>query len=598
MALGFPLLLTACGGGGESSTSATISPAFMSTPGTAATQGTTYTYQIETSPAADGVTLTLASAPSGTILNGNTLTWTPSAAQSRVPNPFSVMATTSGGSATQSWNVTPAGTVSGTWIDTYWTSSGPVEVPIDWTKVSGFPIALVPQPNGSFQALTGSGNSDGTFSIPGVPGGYYWLQPGLSASYWTSSGTLDLGTDIAMQASASASTVPTSTTTMNFNLAGLDPLAAGDEVMFLWDLWQPFSLEFAATSPADATTLSSATMINSNIDFSQSGPAFLLQYEPETLGTLSALRLGSEETLSSLTLSNGTSNTIDGTLAPAPQQSFDLNVKGSAWTPLFNSVGPSSSTLEGASMALTTLPFLTGGHVLAVSRLSIPLFDGVQPSSVAAFNLFANLPVCAGSGPAPTGGFSLPPGEPPITADQDFGAVQYDDPFPSAWLRVFTFCQAASVAVALPGSASPVSFQLMATQSSAVPTSPISPAISQVQNPTINGANLFVANTVGATGVTLNWTAPNGTMPTGYKITTFVAGTELNNVPSYLPAGAFYTAKTSVSLPPLQAGKTYVFLISAILDDAANFETRPNRSALPTASVSVVSAPITISSSP
>jgi hypothetical protein len=51
-------------------------------------------------------------------------------------------------------------------------------------------------------------------------------------------------------------------------------------------------------------------------------------------------------------------------------------------------------------------------------------------------------------------------------------------------------------------------------------------------------------------------------------------------------------------LPPLQAGQTYVFSITAILDGAANFETRPNRSALPTASVSVVSAPITTTNGP
>jgi hypothetical protein len=47
-------------------------------------------------------------------------------------------------------------------------------------------------------------------------------------------------------------------------------------------------------------------------------------------------------------------------------------------------------------------------------------------------------------------------------------------------------------------------------------------------------------------------------------------------------------------LPLLQAGKTYVFLITAILDGGANFETQPNRSALPIAFVSIVSAPIAV----
>jgi hypothetical protein len=60
--------------------------------------------------------------------------------------------------------------------------------------------------------------------------------------------------------------------------------------------------------------------------------------------------------------------------------------------------------------------------------------------------------------------------------------------------------------------------------------------------------------------------------------------------------GRYTTAKTTVNLPPLLAGKTYLFLITALADGHANVETMPNRSALPTAYASVVSAPITISS--
>jgi len=106
--------------------------------------------------------------------------------------------------------------------------------------------------------------------------------------------------------------------------------------------------------------------------------------------------------------------------------------------------------------------------------------------------------------------------------------------------------------------------------------------------------SLFVPGSVSATGVTLKWAAPSGMTPAGYKITAFTAGAFPNGVMSYLPNSVFYTAKTSALLPTLQAGKTYVFIITAILDGAANFETQPNRSALPTASVSIVSAPISL----
>ena len=573
------------GTGGANSTGASLAPAFVSTPGTAASQGTAYTYQIATSPASEPVTLAVVTAPSGATLTGNTLSWTPSAAQARVANQFSVTATNASGSVTQSWSVTPSGTITGTWVDTYWTSSGPLSVPRDLSNAPLPPRALVPQPNGSFQTVMGSGNPDGTFTIPNIPGGYYWLEPAANA-YWTSSSTFDFGANV--NTPAKSLTTINGNTTINLNLTGLDPLVGGDDVPFVWDSSPPFSLVSAASSPAGATSLSTGAIINSNIDFSQSAAAFLAQYEPQTLGTLSVLVLGPNATVPVLTLINGSSNTITQTLAESQPTSLDLNIKGSAWVPMFSSVGPSTATLARADLELTTQPFVTGRNVLSIFGPSIPLLGDLQPAP-------APLPaVCDSSHAISPGAFISPPGEPAITTDQDFGSVQYQDPFPREWPRVFTFCQTALVSVAIPNSTTPVTFGLVDTQSSSVSSSPISPLIGQVQNPTINGMSLFVPGSVNATDLTLKWTAPNGATPTGYKITTFVAQTLPMNGVSYLPSVSFYTAKTSALLPPLQPGATYVFLISAMLDGAADFESRPNRSALPTASVSVVSAPITI----
>ena len=591
--LAVSFFLVACSGGSTgaaNSTAASLTPAFTSTPETAASQGAKYTYQVETSPGSSGVTLALVTAPSGATLTGNTLTWTPSPAQSRVPNQFSLTASTAGGSATQSWSVTPAGTVSGSWIDTYWTSNGPVLVPFDLSKASIFPRALIPQPDGSFQTLQGTGNADGTFSIPNVPGGYYWLQP-VPAAYWTSSSTFDFGMDTNVPLSSPPPNG--TTTTLNFTLNGLDPTQAGDEVAFLWASAPLLSLAWPAASPAGSTSLTTSSIINSNFDFSHSAPAFLAQYEPKTIGALTVSVVGPEATMPGLTLVGRTTNTITQTLAPPAPVSFDLKIKGSAWMPLFSNVGPNSASPQRADLELEVQPFMPGGTVLStIFGSTMPLFGDVQTS----FTPAALSPVCIGSRSGPTVPSSLatPPSEPPITSDQDFGNVQYGDPFPSTWPRVFTFCQTASVPVPIPGSTTPILFQLVDTQISSVPQSPISPLIGQVQNPTINGMSLFVAATIGATGATLMWTAPSGTTPTGYKISPFTAGVLANGVISYLPSSEFYTAKTSALLPPLQAGKTYVFVITAILDGAANFETQPNRSALPIASVSVVSAPIAV----
>ena len=405
--------------------SANPGPIFTSIPGTSATQDATYTYQIATVPDVGAVTLELASAPSGAALNGNTITWTPSAAQSRVPNQFSVRATTAAGSVTQLWSVTPAGTVSGTWVITYWTPNGPVLVPLDFTTAPIPPMALVPQKKGSFQTVQGSGNSDGTFSIPNIPGGYYWMQSG-GASYWTSSSSVDLGVDVNIQPTRRTASV--ATTTLDFNFAGLDPLQTQDEVAFLPNLSMAFPLVFPASSPAGATTLSAGAFISSNIDFSQIGVGFLLQYEPETFGALNALKLGPEVTLSNLAVSNGVTNTILGTLDQSPQASFDLNVKGSAWTPLFDNVGPGVATLLGSDLAVTAQPFMNGSSLLASSGLNVSLLVDPQPGPIESLSSR-----CVGSGPTAAGSSTSLPGEPPVIADQDFGAVEYGDPFPSSW---------------------------------------------------------------------------------------------------------------------------------------------------------------------
>ncbi|HET6143203.1 MAG TPA: hypothetical protein VFE02_06815 [Candidatus Acidoferrales bacterium] len=548
-------------------------------------------------PTANAPTLTLSTAPAGAVLTGNSLTWTPTAAQSRVSNQFSVVAKNAAGSATQTWIVTPAGTVNGTYILTYWTANGPVNVPIDWTKTLFAPIALVPRANGTFQTAPGTGNSDGTFSIPNIPGGYFWLRIGNS-SYWTSSSFFDFGADTNTAAPGGV-TNATTTTTLQFNLSGLDPLQDGDEVEFLWDSSHPLPLPLSGGSPAGATTISAAAMVSSNIDFSQSAPGYLLQYEPESLGTVSALRLGAEATLPALTFVNGASNTVTQALLHTPETSFDLNVKGSAWATLFSNAAPSPATVEETKWGVTAEAFMSAGKVYSTVGMDIPLLVELVPPPSGQLPVLNVSSVCPAPWISTLPGFNSIPVTPPILTDQDFGIAHYGEPFPAEWPRVFTFCQTATVQILLPGFATPAICRLIDGQSNSLPTSPISPLINQVQNPTINGMSIFTAASVAPVGVTLQWAAPVGQLPTGYKITASVPNTlPHNGGQEFLPAFTFYAAKTSASLPPLQAGQTYLFLITSILDGAANFETRPNRAALPSAAASVVSAPITTSTGP
>src|ERR1700676_4427507 len=102
-----------CGGGsGGGGTSTPVNPQFTSTPVMWAEEGATYTYQVAaSSPDKSAVVFTLSSGPVGATLAGSMITWTPTHAESRVANAFTVTATTpSGGSATQNWSGPPNGT--------------------------------------------------------------------------------------------------------------------------------------------------------------------------------------------------------------------------------------------------------------------------------------------------------------------------------------------------------------------------------------------------------------------------------------------------------------------------------------------------------
>jgi hypothetical protein len=586
----FSLILAACGGSGNTHR-APQAPVFTSTPPTAAAQDTAYSYSITTTdPAGGTVSFALTTGPTGAAVSGNSLSWTPAAAQSRLANGFTVTATTSeGGTATQSWSVSPAGTVTVNEVITYWTPTGQQPVP---RPVSGNIniSAVVPQSDGSVTVFPGSSSTPGVIIIPNVPAGYYWLTFGAAlntlapTAYWTSTSTFDAGRDAA--GSPLSTQNPPTSTSLAFNLSGLDSLAVPSPVEFNPDT--QFVLP-ALADPANSTSLSAALSIGSNIDWSKVNAGFLVQYEPSTLGPWTDLTLGPAAQISNLSLTNGTTNTITATLLPSPGTTLDINVLGSQWKPLFGNAAASAPTQYSSGMALRVQPYVTGTD--ATLTLADVVLAGTQ-ADISGFGF--GLQPFGGCDP---GGFTLvgTNQQPAILTDQDLGMLQYGDPFPSTWTRVFNFCEEAVVPISLPNSSSTMNFALLATSRSAPPSAPLAPLVGPVQAPMIGSGSLFAPATVSTTTPTLSWSAPSGATPTGYRVQVFVATTLLSGTVVYRPAGFLTTAKTSVTFLPLSGGNTYVFSITAVIDGGANFETKPFRSALPTGTASVVSAPITIS---
>ncbi|MEG9438504.1 hypothetical protein JAO29_20355 [Edaphobacter sp. HDX4] len=609
-------LLTGCSG--NNNTPAPAAPVFTSTPGTQATEGSPYSYQLATS--ATAVTFSLSNAPTGATLSGNSLSWTPTAQQSRTSNSFTVTATASGGaSATQSWSVTPSGTIRISHIDTLWDENGSTNKAFDWTPINSYVAALVPQPDGSFRSLSGTAGANGTFEIPNVPAGHYWLKLGLGETYWTSSSIFDAGSDIFVS-TVNPPNPTLSTTYINFSFTSLDPTAA--PAMFQFDaLETPLPAYRISTTPG-STTFSAGVSIGSNLDFSSIKNAFVRQYEPAAFGPMAGYVMGPSLMLSNLSLATGGPNTLSGALSPTVPASINLSVKGSAWASLSDHIAPTAPTALGGSFNLSVQSYISAdGPNVSSSKPIDLLWTGGNGAG-------GNCP----GGNLTSGRFSdllISPTNPPLTTDVEAGAVQYSDPFPSAWRRTFRVCQTASVAVPMPGG-STQNFDLTNIQTTSLPTTTVKPLISPVQNPKINGDDLFTAATINGTAVTLSWdppaigapygytvaimspttspggTSPGGTLPVGTPpgtivgtITTFPGGTPPGTITGtigFFPLATLSAAKTSMTVPPdlLSSGKTYLFVITSLVDGKANMETSPHRSSLPTADAQLISAPITI----
>jgi hypothetical protein len=452
----FSLFLAGCGGG---SVTRPPGPKFTSAPATTASEGMPYSYQLAaTSPDMSAVSFALTVGPSGASLTGNTVAWIPTHQQSRIASKFIVTATmASGGSSSQTWTVTPNGTVQIKAVTTYWTPTGRVDIPRVWPANLPYPAALVPQTDGSLSRLQGAANSDGTFSIPNVPGGYYWLQLSPQSNYWTRSSNFDAGEDVVGDPLTS---INQNTTTINLTLSGLDPVQPQD-LFWIQSNERPFQLALSSAVATGAGALSFRVQMNSNIDFSQINTLFFNQFEPVSSGGFLGLAvLGPALTLSNVTLPTSGVINIFGTLQPSPKASIPLNIQGSAWANNYLNVAPSPVTPLLTDFSLSAQPWVTdriaissGGFLSPNLGLLAPLGQPTIPTSP----FFLAPYQCQ----QPSGLYittSASPALPTILTDQDFGPISYGDPYPASWPRMFQICQHATVQIPRPNSPSPTRF--------------------------------------------------------------------------------------------------------------------------------------------
>jgi hypothetical protein len=563
--------LGGCGGGSGNGNSG-VSPSsdavsFTSTPPSSASEGQTYTYNLSAeNSGTSAISYRLSAGPAGAALSGNTLTWTPAAAQARVANDFVLTAMAGISTARQSWSVTPSGTVRGTAIVTYRAASETVHQPEDISQSS--PAAVAPDGKGGFTALTGTGTSHGSFSIGRVPGGFYWLQTGPQTFVWTSSSTVDIGYDRIGRADT---VLPVSPTYLDLNLTSLNPWQLGDrQQLYIANTdtwldydWTALGLDEDATTleeqiPWTTPLLSAARGDELQITQLVTTPAlsgFSVQVAEKALGPLE-----------NITQVNGTEMEVEGTMQTlVAHGSMRASITGSAFAALETGMNP-AAVPDSSYFYVDVHPAGTA-YGWVGSTPDLVAFDG-------------------------TGN--------PLRADVDMGEIAFANPYPSDWGMLFDYIHYIRVEYTAPGAVNSTSADAyLESQDTSLPTAshPVAPLVGPVRNPMVDGASLFSDQTVLTTTPTLSWSAPTLGLATGYEVEIFSLYADgADSVAEQI--GELLTTTTSVQVPPglLAPGQSYFFCVSTVSEPGKNYNIAPFRHAFPRGVAQALSGVITVSS--
>jgi hypothetical protein len=455
-----------------------------------------------------------------------------------------------------------------------------VPVPINtgdnrWQVVA----ALVPTAAG-YDAFPSTTASDGSFVIPGVPQGLYYLEveipaPGdfgavpftsvEAAFYSFTADTPDLSTIYSERADVA---FPAQTTTLTFLVDGLVPWnpgpppvffnAAGDSLIMLGSQAQvllgvanPNSLPTGATSVSKQLNW----FLTGLPDASKGDVEFIFQKSSSVAGsgaTSGSVRAASRfARIADLTLADGASATRTLTLTDAPQTgSLNGRILGSQWAPLIQQSNPTAQVTAGGQRYTV---FGTPGPT------SFPDMGGFGAELATVLS--------------------------PVLTDVDYGTIAYGQFLGSPWHELRDFVLYANYQV--PGGST---FALPMYESvEATPTTgALAPVLGPPLSPKIQGLDAFQPQSgVGLTPV-ISWSPPSLGAPTSYQVSV-----------SPTVSGPFYTSltftvygQTSLRIPPgfLASGVSYQLSVSSFQAPWDTLGRPPMRTGAPWASAQTLSS--------
>jgi|HubBroStandDraft_2_1064218.scaffolds.fasta_scaffold13219_3 hypothetical protein len=551
------LLLVGCGG----SNTQQLPPsgvAFVSSPPTEANEGSLYSYTLQAN--VQGANFALTSGPSGTALSGSNITWTPTSQQSRTANQFTVAATYAGATAVQSWTVTPAGTIRGTTAETCFLDSGQtVTTFLSRREIGDTVQVLVPNLVGGYDTYSSTVAQDGTFSIPNVPAGSFWLMS-VWTKLWTSSSAINLGSNY--WGGCHPESLSGAGTSLQISVNGLNPWQYTDYFYLivpnapLGPPWVPPAT--GATSLAIADPSGNLTLLNA----ADGDNAYAAQLVTATYGDIPFQSLQQFSGPLPVTIQNGIVNSLSTTLQSEPEaNTVDANVHGSAFAALHSSMsrGPIGVTSPGDNF-----------------RIGITA-DNIGPTSNGLYLVLASHA---------------------FSSDTDAGDVPFANPYPPSWTPFVDYYDSVTQNLTPPGATSPFPmglFNRVVTTQFPTASNPIAPLVGPALNPQINGVNLFQDQRINGTTPTLSWQPP----ALGTAQIYFIAVQEFqltNGNPSLQLKAQLYTTNTSMPVPQglLTSGNSYCFVIESLDRKNLDGTVAPYLETFPEGAADLVSGVITV----
>jgi hypothetical protein len=459
-------------------------------------------------------------------------------------------------------------TVTGVMMRRHVTPDGEVAIAVDLT---GATIAALTPP--SFEVHQGAGDAAGTFSIPEVPVGVYYLEvDGLYVV--TSRDSIDLSDSVLGRTDAAPATIaPTDLVLDVDNLAPWQPFGDELQAFSAGSGTVAFSLQSRASSglPEEGNT----ALVGFTYDLTAATHPFLVDGDAGDQLFVSQLALSSDGVNlyrrlarvfapDPFAMTDGQPSNLTGSFAEvAETDTFAAEWDRPAFDAALRAGAPIDEIPSYPNLTLHTLPAAAEHGFYHSSADIVQLAPGWTDDTSA------------------------------VQASWAFG-----DPFPAAWTRMvsagLTTYRYRSVGGAEPR-ALYSSIGVTLPRSAVSPETAIAPLVGPVRSPRVAGHDAFESiDGIGTTPV-VSWEPPALGAATSYLVVILMLVDEEGSTRSYRVA-VVRTAGTAVTIPPgiLAPGGTYVFSIYALHTPGVDPEAEPGRQVLPDAWAQIVTEPDTI----